>query len=247
MRFIGPVAWLALLAGTGALIAAACSSGANDVSACQAIETARCQVAPACPANFNLEDPVETGDPVTACIRFYKDECLHGLGTSLVPSSAQVSGCVNAILSAGPQATQSRAVGDDAAAPCAFIVNPENYPVCTFLNGVDAGEDAGPCTGSSQCAGNTAGGVDCCATVVLEANPDGGAFPNCGVSTINSYCGVCSSNVIGPTCLSTESVHLCSLESDCANESVNTLCCQLDGYQACVNSVIANAGGINCL
>ena len=42
-------------------------------------------------------------------------------------------------------------------------------------------------------------------------------------------------------------VHLCSLESDCANETSNTLCCQLNGYQACVNSVIAAAGGVTCL
>jgi len=244
---MGPVAWLAFVAGAGALIAVACGSGANDVSACQAIETARCEVAPACPANFNLGDPVEVGDPVTACIRFYKTQCLHGLVTSVEPSSAQVSECVNAILSAGPEATQARAAGDDAAVPCGLIANPQNYAACTFLIPVDAGEDAGPCTGSTQCAGNTSGGIDCCATVVLEANPDGGAFPNCGVSSLTSYCGVCSSNTIGPTCLSTENVHLCSLESDCANETSNTLCCQLNGYQACVNSVIAAAGGVTCL
>lgn len=244
MRMLGPVAWLAPLAGAGALIGAACSTGANDVSACQAIETARCQVAPACPANFGS---IDDSDAVTACIQFYKVQCLHGLVTSVQPSSAELSDCVNAILSAGPEATQARAMGEDAAAPCGLIATPQKYSACTFLNPVNAGEDAGPCTGSTQCAGNTSGGVNCCATVVLEADPDGGAFPNCGVSSISSYCGVCSSDTIGPTCLSTENVHLCSLQSDCANETANTLCCQLNGYEACVSSVIAVAGGVTCL
>jgi hypothetical protein len=240
-------AWFAASAATGALVVVACSSGAVDPQACVAIETARCQVAPACPANFNLQSPVPDGDPVAACVRYYQIECLHGLATSVAPSSNDVNACVQAILKAGPAATLAREAGDDASAPCGLIANPQNYPVCTFLNPVDAGEDAGPCTGSTQCVGSTNGGVDCCATVILEANPDGGAFPNCGVSTISSYCGVCSSDTIGPTCLSTESVHLCSLESDCANEATNTQCCQLNGYQACVNSVIAAASGVTCL
>jgi hypothetical protein len=242
------VAWLAVAAATGAVIVVACSSGAVDVSACQSIETARCQVAPACPANFTLTtSPLPDGNAVDACIRFYKDQCLHGLVTTVVPSSVAVGNCVSAILSAGPAATRARAEGDDAAVPCGFIAEPQNYPVCTFLNGVDAGEDAGPCSGSSQCAASTNGGVDCCATVALEANADGGTFPNCGVSSLTSFCGVCSSNVLGPTCTSTEIVHLCSAESDCANEASNVLCCQLNGYQACVDSNVVATGLLTCL
>jgi hypothetical protein len=249
MRSLSPVAWLAFTATTGvavALIAAACSTGADGVQACQSIETARCQAAPSCPANFDLQSPDPDGNDVTACIRFYKDQCLHGLVTTVVPSSVAVNDCVAAILSASKTASAAHSLGDDAAAPCATIVTPQNNAACFFLNGVDAGEDAGPCTGSSQCVGSTNGGGNCCATVYLTASPDGGAFPNCGVSSITSYCGVCSSDTIGPTCLSTESVHLCSLESDCSNESTNVNCCQLNGYQACVNQVIANSG-VTCL
>jgi hypothetical protein len=227
-------------------MAIACSSGAVDPGACVSIETARCQAAPSCPADFNLQQPVPAGNDVASCIRFYQVQCLHGLVTSVTPNSSQVAACVETIMAAGPAATRAHSESEDASAPCGIIANPQNTPACAFLNPADAGEDAGPCSGSSQCAGSTNGGIDCCATIALEANPDGGPFPNCGVSTMSAYCGVCSSNTIGPTCTSIETVHLCSLESDCANETANTQCCQLAGYQACVNSTIA-ASGLTCL
>jgi hypothetical protein len=248
MRSMGPVAVLALAAAAGVLIVAACGTGAVDTQACKAIETARCQVAPSCPADFDLQSPDPSGDPVAACIRFYNDQCLHGLATSVTPSSTAVNGCVTTILAAGKVAAASHSEGDDAAVPCATIVAPQNTAACAFLNPVDAGEDAGPCSGSAQCVGAVGGGVDCCATIVLEASPDGGAYPNCGVASLTSYCGICSNDVIGATCLSTENVHLCSLESDCSNEAVNTQCCQLSGYQACVSpAFVSTAGGITCL
>jgi hypothetical protein len=245
-----PGAWFAFTVTAGAavaVIAAACSTGADGVSACQSIETARCQVAPSCPANFDLTSPLPDGNDVTACIRFYKDQCLHGLVTTVVPSSIAVNECVSAILSAGKTASAAHSQGDDAAAPCGTIVNPQNDPACEFLNGVDAGEDGGPCVGSTQCAGSTTGAVDCCATVVLEPPPDGGVFPNCGVSSVTSYCGICIGSTIGPTCSNTESVHLCSLASDCAGDTNNPLCCQLPGYEACVSSILVAVGSLTCL
>ncbi|MGO9710804.1 MAG: hypothetical protein ACLQBL_18195 [Polyangiaceae bacterium] len=248
MRIRGRLAWLALTSLGAAAIAVACSTGANDVSACQSIETARCQVAPSCPGNFNLQSPTPDGDPVTACIRFYQDQCRHGLVTSVQPSNSQVGSCVTAILNAGKAANAAHDVGDDAAVPCNLITEPQNYPACTFLNPVDAGEDAGPCTGSAGCVGSTSG-VDCCATVVLEDEADGGAtFPTCGgASSISSYCGICLSIAPGPSCTATETFHLCALASDCASETTNTLCCQLNGYQACVSSATVTAGALTCL
>jgi hypothetical protein len=238
------VAWLAFSAVTAGVIIVACSTGANDTSACQQIETARCQVASACPANFNLQSPTPDGNAVDACIRFYQTQCLHGLTTTTVPSGTQVGDCVSAILKTGHAADSARAAGDDASVPCGQLVAPETISDCSFLNLVDAGED-GSCTGTSTCAGST-NGIDCCATITLEGNPDGGAYPNCGVSSLNTFCGQCTGEAFAANCTSTEIAHLCTLESDCSNEAVNTQCCQLAGYQACVAPGIASAG-LTCL
>ena len=100
---------LAALAG----IAVACATGAVDVQGCRQIETARCQAAPACPTSFNLSLPVHNDDDVTACIRFYNDQCLHGLETTVAPGSVLVNACVAAIVAAeGKVAAADRETSD---------------------------------------------------------------------------------------------------------------------------------------
>jgi len=50
------------------------------------------------------------------------------------------------------------------------------------------------CTGPANCTGSDAG-AQCCATAVLENNPDGAAFPHCVITALTSYCGTCTTNV----------------------------------------------------
>ncbi len=76
-----------LAAGLGAL-AASCGTDAVGIEACQQIELARCDEAPACKADFD----------VAHCRAFYRDQCLHGIeNVDHPPSDAEVSDCVAAI------------------------------------------------------------------------------------------------------------------------------------------------------
>jgi hypothetical protein len=148
------MAWLALAPGVAAAIVVACGTSANDVPACKQIETARCQAAASCPSVFDLSSPTPDGNGVSACIRFYDDQCLHGLVTTAVPLTTAVNGCVAAITKAGQEAAASV----DAAAPCDLVANPQNYPACTFLNPIDAGEDAADAATTSEDASDDSSG-----------------------------------------------------------------------------------------
>jgi hypothetical protein len=76
-----------LAGGLGAL-AAACGTDAVGVDACKQIELARCDVAPVCKADFDVDH----------CHAVYRDQCLHGIeNVDHPPSDAEVSDCVAAI------------------------------------------------------------------------------------------------------------------------------------------------------
>ncbi len=150
MRIWSSLGWFALAAAVAAPLGAACSNGAVGVQACRQIETARCEVASACPSSFDLHLPVPDGDPVAACVRYYNDACMHGLVTTVAPSSAQTNACTAAIAAAGKAAASER----DAGADCARVADPAlNLVACAFLippdagtpdaASDDAGEDAG--------------------------------------------------------------------------------------------------------
>jgi hypothetical protein len=76
-----------LSAALGAL-AASCGTDAVGVDACRQIESARCDDAPTCKADFD----------VAHCQAFYRDQCMHGIeNAGHPPSDAEVSDCVAAI------------------------------------------------------------------------------------------------------------------------------------------------------
>ena len=134
MRIWSSVAWIASASAIGAAVIAACGNGAVGVQYCRQIQTARCEAAPACPSYFNLSEPVPDGDPVAACVRYYNDQCLHGLVTTVTPSSVEVNQCVAAIVAAGKAAATER----DASVQCQFVANPWNprfSTACVFLDG----------------------------------------------------------------------------------------------------------------
>jgi hypothetical protein len=97
----------------------ACGTEPVGVDACRKIEKVRCESAQAC--GIDLTKPVHEGDTpvrnVAACIRYYSDQCLHGLVTPVEPDSQAVDACVNAIIT-----------GD-----CEVVKAPETHPDCAFL------------------------------------------------------------------------------------------------------------------
>lgn len=134
-----PTARLVVLIAALAIAAVGSSVGCGTdpvgVDACRKIERARCESAIGC--GIDLRRPLHSGDePVNdtaACIRFYDDQCLHGLVTSKEPSPQSVDACVNAIIT-----------GD-----CSVVKEPESSPACSFLvppaapaPAPDAGTDA---------------------------------------------------------------------------------------------------------
>lgn len=98
---------------------AACGTEPVGVEACQKIERVRCESAPAC--KIDLRRPVHSGstpvNDVASCIRYYEDQCLHGLAITKEPSPQVVDACVNAIVT-----------GD-----CSVVKTPESHPDCQFL------------------------------------------------------------------------------------------------------------------
>ena len=97
----------------------ACGTSPVGVESCQKIERVRCESAQAC--GLKLDRPAHQGETpeqaVAACIRYYDDQCLHGLATTIEPSSQAVDACVNAIIT-----------GD-----CEIVKAPETNAACKFL------------------------------------------------------------------------------------------------------------------
>lgn len=112
----------------GGAIAAGCGTDAVGVETCRTIETTRCEQAPRCPG-VDLNVPLHRDSPKTdveACIRFYRDACLHGLSTG-DPGGPATQACVNAIKTKD----------------CDIVLHPEHDMACLWLNPApDAGIDA---------------------------------------------------------------------------------------------------------
>ena len=117
---------------TALAFAFACGQSAVGVDACSQIEHARCQWIVQCypdAQDFGLptrRSESDAASPVDDCYRYYNDACLHGLVTSVSPTTAQVSSCVSAI---------------NNATDCTIIYSPETADACAFLIPSDAGTD----------------------------------------------------------------------------------------------------------
>jgi hypothetical protein len=106
------------LAGAFAVLMA-CGTDPVGVDACKRIEKVRCESAPGC--GISLERPLHSGEgpekDVAACIRYYDEQCLHGLVIVKEPAPQLVDRCVDAIIA-----------GD-----CTIVREPSIHPDCTFL------------------------------------------------------------------------------------------------------------------
>ena len=130
MRRLAVVAFVATVLGALVTVAPACGTSPIGVDECRNIEKARCESAPACGISLSRPQARSDSTPETntaACIRFYDDECLHGLDLTSDPGTVAVDECVKAITN-----------GD-----CGIVENPQNYPACAFLSpATDAAADA---------------------------------------------------------------------------------------------------------
>lgn len=134
MRWARP---LLVLVVAGAIGPAGCGTSAIGVEDCRNIEEARCRAARGC--NFGLE----TNSDEDACLRFSRDNCLHGMVVQ-APTTGAVTECVNAINAAGACASKKTkldacagarpsAYAPSTATVCDIIENPEQIVACEFL------------------------------------------------------------------------------------------------------------------
>lgn len=118
---------LALLAGLS-VSAVGCKSTPVAEDGCKAIESARCRAMEGCPSLEMLD--------VEACVRFYDDQCLHGLASESDPGEPRIEQCVTNIDFWGAcQKDDSDKIKcpDTKANYCAKLAAPEKEPVCDFL------------------------------------------------------------------------------------------------------------------
>jgi len=105
--------------------------------------------------------------------------------------------------------------------------------------------DAGPCNLPSDCPTNDV----CCGTIPIT----GGTVPNCTTGNISTACSARSAckTSLGTTCSGTQTVRLCSTNTDCT-ESGDMQCCTFGGTDGgglsfCANAFIAAFGGGVCM
>jgi hypothetical protein len=141
---------VAVFAGIAAL-ALACGTDAVGVEACRQIESARCLQAPNC--GIDLSTPVHRNAPTTdidACVRFYHEQCLHGLATTTEPGAVQVKACVDAINTGDCNVVKA----PESSAACAWLIPPAApaAPTTTDAASTDAaGDDAAAADSGYQC------------------------------------------------------------------------------------------------
>lgn len=123
--------------------ASGCGTNAVGVDDCRDIEQARCEASPPCGL---VSD-------VSACKRYYRDHCLHGLLSK--PSAGVVGQCVRVIKEAGRCASGDPEAALDDCDPfvteqtarlelaCDVVAHPEFAPECSFLLDEPPPDDSG--------------------------------------------------------------------------------------------------------
>lgn len=132
----------AALAATWSCLIPACQTGAIAIPECREIESARCRASVHC----------GTITDVTACERFVRDQCLHGIAGPKAPSRAAQADCVDMIRDAGACAaddttlpiadcadldlSDSTPISGKKAAKhvCDLIGRPWDFEGCAYLN-----------------------------------------------------------------------------------------------------------------
>jgi hypothetical protein len=130
MRSVGPRIFFTFLAlsALGVALETGCGNDAVGVEACRSIQNERCRWVVACHIDVGPRRDDSTS-PVDDCMRYYRDECLHGLTLATSePNGTQLQACVDAI---------------HGATSCDIVNTPESDPACSFLKpNADAGAEA---------------------------------------------------------------------------------------------------------
>jgi hypothetical protein len=125
----------------------ACGTDAVGIETCRQIEEARCRRAPDCP-DIDLSKPPHRGSPATdvdACIRFYRDACLHGLAVA-DPGAVTTKACIDAIGAGSCTVVEH----PETAAACAWLIPPAPSPATDASDGPADAIDAAPDTPPSD-------------------------------------------------------------------------------------------------
>jgi hypothetical protein len=129
----------------GLIIAGACKNNANDVAACRTIEDALCARAPSCGVDIGPDGTPKHSTVLTsveACQQFYEIACLHGLQTSVTPTSTEVQACADAIATqidgcdGGAIITDPQDVAANGA--CAWLIPPTTVVASTDAAATEA-------------------------------------------------------------------------------------------------------------
>ena len=126
------------LALAAAVSSAACGTEPIGVEACRKIERVRCESAPGCSIDLRLPHAGHTAESdVAACIRYYDDQCLHGLVIAKDPAPQDVDACINAIITGDCSVVRS----PETHAACAFLIPPATAPAADAASAADAAHD----------------------------------------------------------------------------------------------------------
>jgi hypothetical protein len=157
---------LALLVPAALWLVPGCGTDAVGIEACRQVETARCDIAPAC-AGFDGSANLKTEEQVKNCREFYRDHCLLGLeNTKADPGQGDIDACVKAIKTtakcADPKKSEAGACGvalregvDPTVQPCEVLQNPHWLQACKWL---DKNKQIKVGDGSGEGGGGGAGG-----------------------------------------------------------------------------------------
>jgi uncharacterized membrane protein YgcG len=168
MRFARSTFLFGLLGLLCASVPPSCNTKAVGVSECRDIEYARCEEGIHCAEAFAIES-------VSACKRFYRDQCLRGLDVSETPGKPEVSECTGLIHRLGNCAKDNgekslitdcddvTVTSTEVTTVCELMKSPQYSKSCSFLidnskggSGGDGGD--GGSGGSSGSSGNSNGG-----------------------------------------------------------------------------------------
>jgi len=84
--------------------------------------------------------------------------------------------------------------------------------------------------------------MDCCEYAVLN----GGNPPVCMTQSFSSKCVAGCTTSLAPSCNATDTLHVCAQPSDCASDTANHNCCDLNGVWMCVNDQLKMAPNVTC-
>jgi hypothetical protein len=89
------------------------------------------------------------------------------------------------------------------------------------------------CSGPNNC---TVAAPFCCATITLT----GGTLPTCNIGSVSATCSATCADQFAFSCTATDTGRLCRVGADCASDTNNPNCCDLQGNGASATLCVSN-------